>query len=79
MLGSGSRLLLSMYREALPVTPRNELSESVTMLSIAPTPSASSRAPGSVITSIFLMEEAGMAAKMSLAFLVKELLGRPFL
>ena len=49
------------------------------MLSIAPTPSASYFAPGSVITSMRLIIDAGIAESTSLGLLENELLGRPFL
>ena len=52
---------------------------SVMKLSTAVVPSASYSAPGSVITSMRLMVEAGMARKMSLELRVSDGAGRPFL
>ena len=78
-LGMGVQLRGDMVSPTFPITPLTMVFSIVTMLRIAPTPSASSRAPGSVITSIFFIIDAGMALKISLAFLVNELLGRPFL
>ena len=65
--------------DTFPITPFIDVLSLVTILRIAPTPSASYFAPGSVMTSIRLIIDAGIADSTSLGLLVKEVLGRPFL
>ena len=65
--------------DTFPITPLMAVSSLVTIFNIAPTPSASYFAPGSVITSMRLIIDAGIADNTSLGLLENELFGRPFL
>ena len=55
----------------VPVSPLMAWFSIITMLRMALTPSASSLAPGSVMTSMRFTKEAGMERKSSFAFLLR--------